>query len=263
MLVQVFEYDKPLPVYGIIVYNYTRHLILHDPEGKYFFLQPEQFPRNLQIKMYQQGFRLPDTRAVHFVQLDCHGWLTADGAVCDVLSDFCTGTHAPTTPWIAGYPEIISHVSLLRRLMNGESVPDDQTGIPLRQIHLEEAWYEITTQAEADLFLQGVMGFHDGHIDRVIYRESEYEPYTVTVTFDLREWNGCRIEYCFTEPIVTHITNGRDDNARSILNACLYIDEAGVFWADQAIPRDDVDRGSLPAEVTYIRAASVKVRRVD
>ncbi len=258
MLVHVFEYDKPLTVYGMVVYDYTRHFILYDPDAACFFLQTEMLSRNAQLQMMQRGMDLP-RRILHFVHIDCHDWVKAEENVAAALSDFCTRT--PSPPWIAGYPDAISNTDLLRRLLEGETVLYTDAGILLRTVPARDEWYELTTQNEADIFLW-IMSFHDAHIDQVIYSEPKYRPHEVSVRFDLSEWNGCRVEYCFEEPTVAHITNGRYPNGRDILSAILYIDESGVFWADKYLDKEAIDEPFDP-EITYIRAKRVKVRRID
>ncbi len=266
MLAQVFEYNQPLTVYGLIVYNYSRNFILYDPEAACFFLQAEMFPRDVLIRMYQAGISHAPDRAVRFLHIDCKGWVEAEDAIRESLSDFCKREKEqpfppPSVPWIAGYPETISSSEVLRRLMRGENVPASDAGIPLREVPSGDEWYELETQAEADL-LTWILGFHDAHIDRVTYREQSFRPDEVSVIFDMHEWNGCRVEYGFSEPTVAHITNGRYANGRDILSACLYMDDSGVFWADEGLDKEEIGKPFDP-EITYIRARSVKVRLVD
>ncbi len=122
-------------------------------------------------------------------------------------------------------------------------------------------WCSLQTQADADRLMQEVCGLHDAHIDAVTYTESQNAPTCVSVTFDLPRLD-CHMELCFTEPTVAHITNGRDNNGRDILASCLYIDAGGVFWADEGLKREKTEQPLHP-EITYIRAQSVRVRRVE
>ncbi len=258
MIVQVFDQEhqifRCLTVYGLVCYDFERHFILYIPELDSFCLQVET--------THTPAWR----RHVHFVHVDATGFVRAGDEVCASLSDFCKRTGdpypAPPVPWIAGYPDAVSDAGVLRRLMQGDCVPRRETGISLREVPTGEEWYEIKTQAEADLFLWGVIGFHDAHIDAVTYREPLYIPHEVSVIFDCSEWNGCRLEYRFIAPTETHITNGRDKNMRDILEAVLSIGEDGVFWADAPIKRADAE-APLDPTVTYIRAERVMVRRVD
>ncbi len=236
-----------LPVYGLVSYDYKAFVLVYDSDKACFYLKNE----------LEEGRRIVD-----FVHVDVTGWVKATEVVCESLADFCTLSYAPPLPFVAGYPESVGDAELLRRLMSGESVPLSDTPAVLREIPMRDEWYEIKTQAEADLFANALFYPHDAHIDSVTYIEPKYGPYEVSVILDLGEWMGCRMEYRFASPTVVHITNGRDSNGRDILDACLFVDENGVFWADEDLEKEEIDKPFDP-EITYIRAGSVKVRRVD
>ncbi len=252
MLVHFYDSEQHrflmLPVYGFVSYDYKAFVLVYDSDKACFYLKNE----------LEEGRRIVD-----FVHVDVTGWIKATEAVCESLADFCTqAPPAPTRPWIAGYPEMVTDAHLLRRLMSGESVPLSDTQVTLREIPGGDEWYEIKTQAEADLFANALFYPHDAHIDSVTYIEPKYDPYTVSVILDMTMWFGCRMEYRFASPTVVHITNGRDSNGRDILDACLFVDENGVFWADEDLEKEEIDKPFDP-EITYIRAKAVKVRRVD
>ncbi len=251
MVVHFFDTDqnhfRMLSVYGLVSYNYRTFVLLYDPEKACFYLKNEHKDGRL---------------VVDFVHIDVTGWIKATEAVCESLADFCTLSYAPPLPFVAGYPELVRDAGLLRRWMSGETVPLSDTSVVLREMPLHDEWFEIKTQADADLFAHELFYPHDAHIDSATYIEPKYGPHTVSVILDMSEWFGCRMEYRFEDPTVVHITNGRDNNGRSILDACLFVDENGVFWADDNLKKEEIDRPFHP-EITYIRAGSVKVRRVD
>ncbi len=270
MLIEVFnrqaEVFRRMAAYGAVVYDRERYFLLHDPQGDVLYLQAEQFSTRQLAEMYVKQMSYTERRAARFVHVSCADWAEANGAVCEALSDFCKPSKdrrfpAHVVPWIVGYPEAVAKVSLWRRLMQGERIPVTEAGIPLREVFAADEWYELRTQAEADLFMS-MLDLHDGRLDTVLYRESSTEPDEVSIILDLRSWQGCRVEYRFTEPTVVHITNGRYDNGRDILSACLYVDADGVFWADEHLKKDEIKR-PFHSAITYIRAARVMVRRVD
>jgi len=155
-----------------------------------------------------------------------------------------------------GYEDIYENFDFLYALITKKEVHKNEFDIPLRQLPDIDDWHYLSTQDEADDFLDRFAGFHDAAIESMQYEENDFER-TLRVVFDNSCWYG-RAELVFEGLIALNLRPGTSDYTRELYECCLIVQDEAVFWADEALEAEDRTYNG-----SYIKALSVKWRKLE
>ena len=141
------------------------------------------------------------------------------------IEKFCkeNNLEMPEINLLRGYPDVCENSAFISDIIANRIVPVDRYQIQLRNLPDVNEWQYIQTQEEAQEFMKLFAGFHDSNLVKLTYDDPPKENY-----------------------------------GTEILSATLYVDEEGVFWADNYMEKPDITYdGSI------IRALSLKWKKVE
>ena len=84
----------------------------------------------------------------------------------------------------------------------------------------------------------------------------DYSERSLTVTFDNSGWYGV-VELCFEGLISMNLRPAQENYSREIFSACLFVENECVFWADDALEKEDLNYTG-----SYIKALNLKWRKI-
>ncbi len=175
------------------------------------------------------------------------------------IKKFCkeNNLEMPEIKLLRGYPDVCENSAFICDIIANRVVPVDRYQIQLRNLPDVNEWQYIQTQEEAQEFMKLFAGFHDSNLVKLTYDESDECGIKVNVIFDNSCWFGV-VELCFEGVQLLKIVPPKENYSSEILSATLYVDEEGVFWADNYMEKPDIKYdGSI------IRALSLKWKKLE
>lgn len=155
-----------------------------------------------------------------------------------------------------GYDEVYQDFDFMLKILRDRAVPRNECSIRIREPSDTDKWTYIKTQSDADEFLKLFAGFHDSTFDKMQYVE-DYGERRLTVTFDNSSWYGV-VELCFEGLIAMNLRPAQENYSREIFSACLLVENECVFWADDALKKEDLNYTG-----SFIKALNLKWRKID
>jgi len=228
-------------VYGKINAGCFEECIVLNPQHSRFELVPY--------------FSRADTSAtpqIWTIQPETGGWVRLSGAQLLPFAQYLKKHDiAYRLDHLAGYPDVCSSHEFLAALITNRTVPLEESGIPLRQLADADAWHYLSTQEDADAFMQDFAGFHDATLDKLIYEEDTCMS-RITATFDNSGWYGV-VEICFEGILMMNLRPPQENYDRFIYDGILRVTEESVYWADESCK---------DASCSCIEALSAKWRKI-
>lgn len=201
----------------------------------------------------------PAAPLVQVIQSDTEEFVTYEGTYLLRLKRFARQQGEPswTVDRLDGYRDVCDNVEFLTELLHKKKVPAEKYPIQIRTLSDLETWQYISTQADADRFMQLFAGFHDSTLERLLYTEDSSGKQEAMAVFDNREWFGIA-ELCFEGVQLLKLCPPGADFDRYIYDASLFVQDGFVFWADAYMEQpDEAYSGSI------IKALSLKWRKID
>jgi hypothetical protein len=155
-----------------------------------------------------------------------------------------------------GYEEVYQDFDFMLKILRDRIVPKGDCSIKIREPNDTDLWIYIKTQSDADAFFKEFAGFHDSTLDKIQYFES-YGERSLTITFDNSGWYGIA-ELCFEGLISMNLRPAQENYSRIIFSACLFVEDECIFWADDALDKEDQNY-----EGTFIKALNLKWRKTE
>lgn len=180
-----------------------------------------------------------------------------------------------------GYDDVYQDYDFMLRILRDKIVPKCDCSIEIREPEDADQWTYMRTQWDADQFTSAFTGFHDAELKMMQYVEdgeggrliatfggfhdgrldkmqhgmdSEESPHLEVSKDSL--WHAV-VELCFEGLLRLNLWGPAEGFSREIFNACLFVNDECVFWAD-----GDLDGEDLQYDGTYIKAINLKWRKI-
>lgn len=253
MFARVFDkkngvYYKSI-IYGKFDSGYYESYIVYNPIDETFELVDYLDKENK-----NQSVLMP---LIEFINSDKSEWVTCDKANILKLNRFLKSNGiSATLKHYCGYNEVYRDFGFMLRIIRDRIVPQGDCSIQIREPNDAEQWTYIKTQNDADAFFKAFAGFHDATLDKIQYVE-DYHKRCLTITFDNSGWYGV-VELCFEGLVSMNLRPAQENYSREIFNACLFVEEECIFWADDALDKEDLNHAG-----SFIKALNLKWRKID
>ncbi len=175
------------------------------------------------------------------------------------LKKYCkeNNLEMPEVKRLFGYSDVCENNAFICDIIAKKVVSADCYPIQLRNLPDVDEWHYIKTQEDAQEFMKLFAGFHDSNLVKLKYEETDESGIKVNVIFDNSCWFGV-VELCFEGVQLLKIVPTKENYSSDILSATLYVDEAGVFWADSYMENPD-----LSYDGSVIRSLSLKWKKLE
>lgn len=175
------------------------------------------------------------------------------------LKKYCkdNGLEVPEIKRLFGYPDVCENYAFICDIVANRVVPAERYHIQLRELPDIDEWQYIQTQEKAQEFMELFAGFHDSNLVKLTYEESYEGGIKANAIFDNSGWFGVA-ELCFEGVQLLKIVPPKENYSSEIYSATLWVDEDGVFWADERMEKPD-----MSYEGSIIRALSLKWRKLS
>lgn len=236
-------------IYGKLDIGYYERNIVFNPKDEAFELVDYLDKENK-----DQGVLTP---LIEVINSDRNGWVTYDKMSLLKLNHFfkSNGINAFLKQY-CGYDEVFQDFDFMSKILRDKIVPKRDSSIQVREPDDTGEWTYVKTQCDANYFFKEFAGFHDSTLDRLQYDE-DYSKRSLTVTFDNSGWYGIA-ELCFEGLISMNLRPAQENYSREIFSACLFVEDECVFWADDALDKEDRNY-----EGSFIKALNLKWRKID
>lgn len=159
-------------------------------------------------------------------------------------------------PVFYGYEDVFQSRGFLFQLLKNRTVPRGEAAFAVRSLPNEKDWHTIETQEDADKFMSLFMGFHDSTLERCCYEEGDGKR-DLHMIFGNTGWYSV-VEFYFEGLLDMHIRPPEDNTTRELLSGCLLVYEESVYWADEALQKED-----LSYHGSYVKAYSLKWKKIS
>lgn len=236
-------------IYGKIDIGYYERNIVYNPREDAFELVDY-----LDKESKDQSVLLP---LIQVINSDRNEWVTYDKVNVLKLNRYfkSNGINAFIKQY-CGYDEVYQDYDFMLKILRDRIVPKSDCSIQVRKPCDTDQWTYIKTQSDADAFLTVFAGFHDSTLDKIQYVE-DYSERSFTVTFDNFGWYGV-VELCFEGLISMNLRPAQESCSREIFSACLFVKDECIFWADDALDKEDLNYTG-----SFIKALNLKWRKID
>ncbi len=239
-------------VYGLLNCGYYEEAIVLNPLGNCFEII-SYFDRSKTGKDFD-----PFQTGYEIIHPDRGDWITAGAKELHILKPVLSRTlGCGVTAQMTGYEDVFSDVDKLVQFLNQRSIPAKDAWFSVRQLPDIQEWKYISTQEDADAFMDIFAGFHDSTLNKMIYEE-ENQRTKLTATFDNRGWYGI-VELCFEGVTEIHIRPPKENRLRDICCAMLRIVDEMVVWADDWCENIE----DIQPDWSCVKALSLKWRRIE
>lgn len=236
-------------IYGKLDIGYYERNIVYNPKEDAFELVDY-----LDKESKDQGVLPP---LIEVINSDRNEWVTYDKVNVLKLNRFLksNGINAFIKQY-SGYNDVYQDFDFMLRILRDRIVPRSDCSIQTRAPSDIDKWTYIKTQSDAGAFFDVFAGFHDSTLDKLQYVE-DYSKRSLTVTFDNSGWYGI-VELCFEGLISMNLRPALENCSREIFSACLFVEDECIFWADDALDKEDLNYTG-----TFIKALNLKWRKID
>jgi hypothetical protein len=236
-------------IYGKLDIGYYERNIVYNPREHAFELVDY-----LDKESKDQGVLPP---LIEVINSDRNEWVTYDKVNVLKLNRFfkSNGINAFINQY-SGYDDVYQDFDFMLRILRDRIVPRSDCSIQAREPSDIDKWTYIKTQSDADAFFDVFAGFHDSTLDKLQYVE-DYSERSLTVIFDNSGWYGT-VELCFEGLISMNLRPALENYSREIFSACLFVEDECIFWADDALDKEDLNYTG-----SFIKALNLKWRKID
>ena len=228
-------------VYALVQHGWFEHAVVYNPYTNCF-----------EHVRYLEGKGNSIRPNFEVIQTERNGWVDAGQEALRRAGLILEGRDVE---YLSGYRDVVENFDFIARLLEDEAVNAKEAGVQLRMPEDAQEWKYISTQADANAFMEMFAGFHDALLRRLVYDE-EFPTYNLTAVFDNSAWYGV-VELCFERVVVMRLRPAAENYDNYIYGGTLIVKDESVFWADDSLHGED-----LSYDGCYIKALSLKWRRI-